>query len=258
MSIPRTILERLSRNVILSRTFPKDLGQKPLLVSPGAALAYWKPGLENIDPMLLNIVRKFIQQGQVVWDIGSNMGLFAFAAAYRVCPSGRVLAVEADSWCVNLLRRSGRLPQNQNLNVDILPVAVSNKVGIAKFNIANRGRATNFLTNVNGSSVTGGIRETISVPSVSLDWLLTEYAKPDFVKIDVEGAELLALQGAQSLLTTARPQLMCEVQESNAQTVSEILQSHGYVMYDAENLSTPTALTIATENIVAIPSEKVN
>lgn len=258
MSIPRTILERVSRNVVLKRSLPKDLGQKPLMVSPGAALAYWKPGLENFDPMLISIVRKFIKPGQVVWDIGANMGLFAFAAAYTVCTSGKVLAVEADAWCIDLLRRSGRLPQNQSLNVEVLQVAVSDRTGIARFNIANRGRATNFLASVNGSPVTGGIRETISVPSVSLDWLLSEYAKPDFVKIDVEGAELLALQGAETLLTTARPKLMCEVQPINVQIVSNLFKTYNYAMYDAANLSDKSRLTLATENIVAIPIEKAD
>ncbi len=255
MSLPRTILERVSRNVVLKRLLPKDLGRKPLMVSPGAALAYWKPGFDGFDPMLMNIVRKFVEPGAVVWDLGANMGLFAFAAAYKVGQSGRVLAVEADAWCVSLLRQSSRLPQNQNLKVEVLPVAVSDRAGIAHFNIANRGRATNFLASVNGSSVTGGVRETILVPAVSLDWLLAEHAAPNFVKIDVEGAELLALQGAPKLLSTTRPQLMCEVQSTNAPLIAALLQKYDYTMYDAADLSDQRPLTVATENIIALPRE---
>ena len=63
MSYLRTSLERLSRNITLKRQFSIAFRQTPLIVSPGVALGYWKPGLDRHDPMLLNIVKQFIKAG---------------------------------------------------------------------------------------------------------------------------------------------------------------------------------------------------
>jgi FkbM family methyltransferase len=255
MSLPRTLLERLSRNVVLSRRLPNDFGRRPLYVSPGSALKYWRPDLGRFDPLLFDLVRRFVSPDQTIWDIGANMGLFAFAAAHRVGPRGKVLAVEADIWCVNLLRRSRSASCNKHLSVDILPIALSNEIGITKFNIAQRGRATNFLASVIGSAVTGGVRETVLVPSVSLDWLLEKHSQPDFVKIDVEGAEVLALEGATTLLRTQRPLIACEVLPANQAAVSRLLTHCDYCLFDAVTMGSLSGISWSCENVIAMPAE---
>jgi FkbM family methyltransferase len=255
MSLSRTLLERLSRNVVLSRRLPTDFGSLPLFVSPGSALRYWRPDLGSFDTMLFDLVRRFVRPNQTVWDIGANMGLFAFAAAHRVGPRGKVLAVEADIWCVNLLRRSRSAASNRHLPVDVLPTALSREVGIVKLNVAQRGRATNFLDDVTGSDVTGGVRETVLVPSVSLDWLLEKHSRPDFVKIDVEGAEMLALEGATTLLRNQRPVIACEVLPTNQTAVSDLLRHCDYCLFDAVTLESLSGIPWMCENIIAMPAE---
>jgi len=252
VSIFRTGLERFSRNIIVKRRLPKTLGRIPLIVSPGAALSYWKGDLSQHDPMLFTVVHKFVGAGQSVWDVGANVGLFTFAAAYKVGVQGRVLAIEADIWCVTLLRRSCQLSENRTLPVDILPVAVANSVDIARFHIAQRGRAANHLATVNGSSQSGGIRETQLVPCISLDWLAERYPPPDFIKIDIEAAEKVALEGATTILSQIRPAILCEVSAGNQQAVTQILQQHGYQLYDAQDF-TKGVQDQATFNTLALP-----
>jgi hypothetical protein len=103
---------------------------------------------------------------------------------------------------------------------------------VVSFCIAERGRAGNHLEAVPGSTQTGGTREVRQVPAVTLDSLL-ERSTPQLVKIDVEGAELLCLRGAERLLREVRPVLICEVAEENADEAGAILHRHGYEMQDA-------------------------
>lgn len=177
MSI-RTLIERLSRHIVVKRRLPAKFGRGPLFVSPAAALSYWRLDLGKVDRMLLDVAFEHVRAGDVVWDIGANVGLFAFAAANLSGATGRVLAVEPDIWLANILRRSAGMDENRRLKVDVLPVAVTNAVDLREFNIAMRGRASNYLATSIPSPMAGGVRETQLVPTVTLDWLLARYLRP--------------------------------------------------------------------------------
>ena len=101
----RRYLESLSRGVVFRRRLPANLGGASVWVTPESRLRFWYPGLGSNDPWLLNMARQFIRPNDRVWDVGANVGLFAFAASYT---AGQVLAVEPDAVLVNLLRRTAR------------------------------------------------------------------------------------------------------------------------------------------------------
>jgi FkbM family methyltransferase len=251
----RTILERISRRVVLKRRLPARVGGQCIYVSPDAALKFWKRNLDRTDPALFDWASEFINAGDVVWDVGANVGLFGFAAASQCGPNGQVLALEADLRLVEILRRSARSQGPKTAPVVVLPVAVSNEVGVAEFVIAARGRSANHLAETAGSSQTGGARETIMAMTVTLDWLLERFPAPKVLKIDVEGAEHKVLQGAQKLLATHRPHLLCEVHAGNRQTVADILGAHGYTMFDLEALRNErTPLQLPAFNTLALPA----
>jgi len=141
----RTLAERLSRGRVLKRWLPAEFRAAPIFVSPDAALRFWRKDLAKCDPALLAAARELVQPGDVVWDVGANVGLFSFAAAARAGPSGQVLAIEADLWLVSLLRRSAAVQPSCSAPVRVLPVAVSDRVGVAEFCIEARGRCSNHL-----------------------------------------------------------------------------------------------------------------
>jgi FkbM family methyltransferase len=229
----RALLERLSRGRVLRRRLPPEHGGHALYVSPEAAMKLWRRDLAAVDPFLLKMAREQVRPGMTVWDVGANVGLFAFAAAFAAGPSGRVLAVEADGWLAGLVERSAREAPAAYAPVEVRAAAVSDTVGTVTFCIAERGRAGNHLESVPGSTQTGGTREVRQVPAVTLDSLLTGSAAPHLVKIDVEGAELLCLRGAERLLGEVRPAVICEVSEENAAGVGALLHRHGYTLFDA-------------------------
>lgn len=193
----------------------------------------WRRDLYAADPWLFEAARELVRANDVVWDAGANLGLFSFAAAARAGPGGQVLAIEPDPWLVGLLRRSAGVQPEGSAPVRVLPCAVSGQVGVAEFCIARRGRCSNYLLGLGGTE-TGGERERQWVMTVTLDWLLERFPAPAVLKIDIEGAEALALGGAQRLLREVRPRLLLEVFGENAAAAGEILSAADYLLFDAE------------------------
>lgn len=249
----RRVAEIVSRTVVMKRTLSRRFGGASFFVSPGAALSFWRPRLEDVDTALLGMALELVHPGDVVWDIGANVGLFAFSAAGLAGPNGRVLAVEPDPWLVKLLHRSSGLRNEHLAHVDVLSVAVAEDAGVCRFNIAERGRAANYLDGA-GTTQAGGVRDSILIPTIACDSLLRHFAAPSVVKIDVEGTEHRVIAGASRLLHEIRPRILCEVSPNNVSFVTTAFHGAGYVLYDADSLQRERPpVTHAVWNTLALP-----
>ena len=138
---------------------------------------------------------KTIQPGSVVFDIGAHVGYYTLLAAELVGKSGQVCALEPFPRNLGYLRRHIQL--NRYQNVQVLPVAVGAQRGEGFFE-EGVDSSTGHLSNGAAGLV---------VPVVALDDLVADQKvpHPDYMKIDVEGAELQVLLGAESILRTSRP-----------------------------------------------------
>lgn len=225
---PRDLLRRYSHGRVLRRKLPADLGGAALFVTPDAALKLWRRNLEAADPALFASVRELVKPGDVVWDVGGNVGLFSFAAAFLAGPTGRVVTIEPDIFLASLLQRTAECLPPAYAPVAILSAAVSSEIGLAMLNIANGGRASNTLGK--GKSQMGGVRYVQPTCTVTLDSLLDTYPAPNVLKIDVEDMELEALRGAQAVLQGS-PRIHCEM---SSQEPFELLASAGYSLFNAD------------------------
>jgi FkbM family methyltransferase len=253
----RKLAERLSRGVVLRRHLPKDFQRLPLYVTPEAGLRHWA-GLSSVDRHLLRMARELVRPAAVVWDVGANVGLFAFSAAAMAGPSGLVLAIEPDIWLAHLMDRSSREIAQKKLPaapVRVLCASVSNKLRVSELEIAERARASNHLYGVSGSTQTGGYRHLQLTVSVALDSLLDFFPAPSVLKIDVESHEAEVLRGAARLLESARPVIWCEVDPRNAEAVSKLLHEKNYQLFGAANDPHPP-IPRAWWNTLAVPVEK--
>jgi FkbM family methyltransferase len=227
----RSALEQSTHRLIFRRRLPPPFSSARIYVSTEGGLRYLGRSMAEVDPGLLRLAAEIVRPGDTVWDVGPNMGLFTFAASVAAGPAGYVLAVEADTDLTGQLRRSAA-GNPGHAAVDVLPAAVAHELSVARFHIAQRNRSTSYLEGF-GSTMTGGVRSTRLVPTVTLDWLAARFPIPDVLKIDVEGAELAVLTGG-SLVLAQSPTVICEVSAPNATAVSDILTGYGYTLYDGD------------------------
>ena len=172
-------------------------------------------------------LRARLAEGDVVVDVGANVGYLTVAMAIAVGPAGRVIACEPAAEPFVRLREN--LSLNQLRNVDAHNVAVGRTDGKVSLAIADDSAFS--------STVSRGSARVAQVPSVQLDTLWRQCGSPRvaLVKIDVEGAELGVLEGAADLLSTWRPSLLIESEQPAS--IDEILVRLGYTATKPEGFA---------------------
>jgi FkbM family methyltransferase len=168
---------------------------------------------QPVQRALLNLLRP----GATFFDVGANAGFHTLLASVLVGPRGPVLAVEPSPRNLSYLREHVRM--NDLGNVVVVDAAAADRAGSAFFD-ATSGTATGRL------AATG-----ISVTTVTLDDVVGSGTAPDpeVLKIDVEGAEALVLEGAYSVLRRARPHVLLAAHSSDLLAeCRHLLEEAGY------------------------------
>lgn len=183
---------------------PKDLIQYSVMVT-----GEWEPEESQV-------LRERLRPGSVAYDVGANVGYFTLLASRLVGPTGRVIAFEPNESTLVKLRHHLRL--NGADNVTVVPVGLADHDGHAEFHsVAGANSGASALRPLDDSVVT-------RIELARLDRLVDEMdlPSPDFIKMDVEGAELLALRGMERTLRAATGvELLVEV------TDKFLRQTHG-------------------------------
>lgn len=182
----------------------------------------------DVEPEVQAVLRKYLQPGMTVFDIGSNIGFFSLLAARLVGVTGRVTAFEADPEIAQRLREN--VARNQGAPIVIEEKAVwssSSPVYFARADVEvspDRG-----LGHVINTSAEGSAPDTIRVEAVSVDEYVCKSGPPGFIKCDVEGAEVEVFRGAEKLLNEKPPQILCEMHgQENRQTLLKVFANLGY------------------------------
>ena len=176
-------------------------GQKMLLAPQGR---YPSPDMaaDRYEPATTHLFREFLTPGMVVVDIGANVGYFSLLAADLVGPAGTVYAVEPEPQNNAILRKNVHL--NSYSNVRVIEKAVSNRTGPVQLFLSALDNGSHSISDAAARGVAGDVQ----VAATTLDDLLEDegWPKVDLVKIDVEGAEMLVLEGM-TLLPRNSPQV---------------------------------------------------
>jgi FkbM family methyltransferase len=137
------------------------------------------------------------KSGDVVLDVGAYIGYpYTLKSAKLVGNRGKVISIEPDPRNFRILAMN--VKSNKLSNVILLNVAVSDKDGESPFYVRKRPMVSRMQL---CHKIPSDILETIRVKTRSIDSILEAYNIPnvDWVKIDVEGAEMLCLKGARKL-----------------------------------------------------------
>jgi len=162
--------------------------------TPAAGQGRW-------EPHLVACFERLCRAGQTAYDIGANVGYHTLLLAKLVGPEGQCIAFEPNSENCRLVHVG--CVRNGLDNVRLVPLALSDEPGWAYFSShigSNGGIVSEQYVGLHGHGTV--------VPVARLDDL--SLPLPDFIKIDVEGAEYRALRGAERAIRDGRPAIISE------------------------------------------------
>ncbi len=175
------------------------------------------------EPAITILLERLASSKHALLDIGSHLGYFSIL--FASVPGNNAMAVELDPTNFRELARSiDWQPETIERHVKVINVGISDEANIIHI---PQSRPHNSSRKINGSQTDGS--NTIPVKIITIDSLLEEMVfAPDIVKIDVEGFELHALQGATTLLSDQHPVLLIEIHppqiRSLGKQVSDVLE----------------------------------
>lgn len=193
----------------------------------------------------VDVFRQIVKPGQVVLDVGANIGTHTLFFARAVAPGGRVLAFEPQRLVFQTL--CANLALNQITNVYCWHAAVGRSRGELRLPSLDYTQPNNF-GGVSPSAAESG--ETVAV--LAIDSLhLTHCAS---IKIDVEGMEQEVLEGAVATLERCRPLLYVENdRREKSASLIRTLESLGYALFwHRPRLFNPHNFAVNPDNVFGL------
>lgn len=213
---PETPVHRLGARIALWKAY-RLAGVDPVVrlharsrmrISAGRAEHGIRAGIflfrDAYEPSVRHAIDHFVQPGATCMDVGANLGLWTLRMAERAGPTGRVLAFEPAPATAAALRDAVALSGHDN--VAVFETALGDREGTAIIHIPDDVGRSALAPESAGD-------EAVEVRIARLDDIWDGQGRPavGFVKIDVEGAEPLALEGARAMLSASRPAISCEI-----------------------------------------------
>jgi FkbM family methyltransferase len=200
-------------------------------------------GLGTYELPIQNIFSQHLHQGNVFYDIGANVGFFSIIAARLVGSTGQVYAFEPGEGNANSIRHNARL--NNFSQIEVIQKAVSDTPGEGELLLAQYSGGHALAT----ADAPPDLAGKVTVELVTIDDLIAQnqIKPPNFVKVDIEGAELDALRGMTETIKQYKPIIIYEIDDGDRvayqrkyQELESFLQSLGYQVNSVEEDSYAT------------------
>jgi FkbM family methyltransferase len=224
---------------------------KGLFINVGSSAAAYVLG--TFKPDLQTYLSSNVKAGNVFYDVGANVGFFSLLAARLIGPHGNVISFEPLPENLRSLRAN--VERNRFANVKILPFALGAANGEQVFQVSER-PTWGKLKDV-GTAAPDKYLTDIKVIVRRLDDLVIEGAipPPDFVKIDVEGAEVEVVEGAIETLSRHGPALIIEL-HGTGNLLTQVFARIGYCAIPLNGKSQDVAQAHWNATILACPSQQ--
>lgn len=215
---------------------------------------YWFHG-KNRERETMLLFEKLIEPNNTIIEIGGHIGYISMYFAWLVGPNGHVHVFEPGPNNLPYLQRNlAKYP-----NISIHTQAVGRENSQLPFYVENLTGQNNTLLQhfdvyeANRSHAYSKEQyDTVIVDVIRLDSFVEEHAvQPDFVKIDVEGAELEVIRGMIGCLETHKPGLMIEFNTPEWE-IYETLTRLGYIIFDGQQHVIHSTEQVLHGNIFAL------
>lgn len=212
----------------------------------------------------LLLASKLLKSTDVVFDIGANMGEFSVFAAHRV-KDGFLHSFEPVQKLYNQTKRN--IEANKFINANVYKMGFSNKnAELPIYHSIDRGSDGAVNSGLNSIYKEEGMLLAENIVVVKMDdWCLEhKINKIDLIKIDIEGAELFALQGAEETLRRLQPKMIVEVNQKTclragytARQLVDFILKLGYQIYNIDHLGQTklvTDLDDVSRDVLCLPN----
>ena len=171
----------------------------------------------------IDFLSQFIPLDGIVLDVGSHVGIHTRAFA-NIATKGKVYAFEPNPQLVSLLLKNTEILSSR---VIIYPLGVGNK------------KSTAFIEKFSGrekfNAGAASLHDTASEADIAVRLITIDslrLTRVDFIKLDIEGYEPLALMGAKNTISSTRPVVYCEINSlQSAAKIFEVVASNPYTVY---------------------------
>lgn len=224
----------------------------------------------GFEAYLSRFIRNNVKEGDVVMDIGANIGAHSLAMGKSAGSSGRVYAIEATEYAYSKLQANIALnPElsDQVAAVHCILTASDDKTGSVEIH-----SSWPFESEADRHSSHQGVTKSVgAAPAISLDTLVAAHqiTRLDFIKIDVDGHEWDVLSGGRQTFERMRPVIVMEIapdyhdpeHAKGFLNIHRFLSELGYTFHDFDGAELPQqakalAATIpdgASKNVVLLP-----
>jgi FkbM family methyltransferase len=157
------------------------------------------------EPVLSVLIHNEIRKGDVIVDVGANIGYYVLIESSLVGANGKVIAIEPDPRSSQLLKENIALNCSK-LNIDVFDVAIGSQKGVGRLCLSPAFNKSHMRSHIFQGK---GARDLeMSINTVPLDELISNQPKIDAIRMDLEGYEFEAISGMIRTLLKFRPRLL--------------------------------------------------
>ena len=204
----------------------------------GVGFMLWNTSSYDMDEAtmimtLLDLRRANFGDGVVAVDAGANIGVFSVEWSRHMSGWGRVISIEAQERVFHAL--AGNIAINNCFNATPIFAAVSSQPGQMRIRVPNYFAPASFgslelrqreNTEAIGQPIDYSEEKMATVRTLSIDSL--QLPRLDFLKVDVEGMEMEALEGARRSVESFRPVMFIENAKADRAAIAAYLAEYGY------------------------------
>lgn len=163
----------------------------------------------NFEPVVA-VAKELLAKDAVILDIGASIGITSIALS-QIATEGTVFAVEANANLIPNLERTAQ--STSGCMIEVIHAAIGAKTGSLLFHEDLSGGAWGFVTEKELSIPATATINPVVVPQITIDSLVAgkDLDRLDLIKMDVEGFELNALEGALSTIEKFDPFVLFEL-----------------------------------------------
>jgi len=196
---------------------------------------------ETKEPDTIEWINSFFQEGDVIYDVGANIGQYTLYAAKRLKGNCKIFAFEPESLNYSKLNKNIVLNNLTDI-VTAYCLAISDRMELDVFYVqkfAPGAALHSWKKPETQGEIPFSPQNRQGMMAVSLDDLTGRFslAFPNHIKIDVDGIEELIIDGAQSTLADPRlKSVLVEIftHKGNASRINETFQKSGFILHNAD------------------------